>query len=153
MPLKGRLTPLGAALSKQSWSVPLKPKRQQNSTSAMGECGGWEIPSFIMPLMWSVVQCLQRLCSLHKLFENFLISPLSAYCLKPIFTGEIKKSNSIALMWKTLVLPNYHQRTGKTSLFHIHIHTLSHIFHRDRYNFLKTGFYEELVIAIAKEGR
>ena len=38
-----------------------KRKRQRNSTSAMGECGGWEIPSFIVPITWSVVQCLQRI--------------------------------------------------------------------------------------------
>ena len=33
-----------------------------SDSSAMGECGRgiWEIPSFIMPLVWSVVQCLQR---------------------------------------------------------------------------------------------
>ena len=31
-----------------------------SDSSAIGECGGWEIPSFIMPLAWSVVQCLQR---------------------------------------------------------------------------------------------
>ena len=31
-----------------------------SDSSVMGECGRWEIPSFIMPLAWSVVQCLQR---------------------------------------------------------------------------------------------
>ena len=51
-------------------------------SSAMGECGGWEIPSCMMPLAWSVVQCLQRFV---WLFVNFLNSPLSAHCLKPYF--------------------------------------------------------------------
>ena len=54
---------------------------------AMGECGGRGIPSFIMPLAWSVVQCFDK-CGQGgplKLFETFVFSPLSTHCLTPHF--------------------------------------------------------------------
>ena len=50
-----------------------------SGSSAMGECGGRGIPSFIM------VSCAMFTkvcaCSPHKLLETFLFSPLSAHCL------------------------------------------------------------------------